>query len=105
MTSQTKRFIELSDILSLHFECAHCGAALLIPLSKEIFVKKLYACPHCGRQWIKRLEGGSIESTISDCVERLKALKEALSGGLYDGFCLTLEVKGEEEPPQDQLPQ
>ena len=106
MTSQTKRFIQLSDILGLHFECTHCDSTLLIPLSREIFIKKLYACPHCGNPWIKRLEGGSVESVISDCIERLKALREALTGGLYDSFSLTLEVKNEdEELPQDPLRQ
>lgn len=98
MTRQTKRFIELSDVLGLHFQCMRCGTALLIPLSKEIYVNNLSACPNCEKQWIKRLEGGNLEPLISECIERFKALNKALTGGLYDGFSLTLEVKSEEEP-------
>lgn len=30
MTSQTKKFIELSDLLGLHFRCNKCDASLFL---------------------------------------------------------------------------
>ena len=45
MTSQTKKFIELSDILTLQFECknATCKATLTLSVSQELRKQTLFA--------------------------------------------------------------
>ena len=63
MTSQTKHFIELGDIVGLRLECRnkHCDASLLIGLDKEAgnlssLLSKdndvLARCPACKRAWM-----------------------------------------------------
>lgn len=100
MTTQTKKFIEPSDILSLRLECAKCHATLLLPISGEIEVKRLYVCPNCERPWVRLPSGATAELAIADCVTHIKTLTGMLSGGQYNGFSLSLEIKEEIETSQ-----
>jgi transcription elongation factor Elf1 len=104
MTEQTKRFIELADVLSLRFTCKHCASELLISAEREIDSRedrgKLAQCPVCGRGWTV-IEGNSVESRIADFIAAFRSLRAALSskpGSFPAGFRLTLEVVAHKEP-------
>src|ERR1017187_8363995 len=100
MTTQTKKFIEPSDILGLRLECADCHATLLLPISKHVKIKQLYGCPHCQRPWVRLPDGATAEIAIADCMMHIKTLSGMLSDGRYNGFSLSLEIKEETEPSQ-----
>jgi|GEM_PF-2050081 len=57
MTSQTKRFIELSDIVGLQLECKKCGISLLAggaTLTSTLVDPNnvtLAHCPTCNYEW------------------------------------------------------
>lgn len=99
MTTQTKKFIEPSDILGLRLECADCHATLLLPISNDVKIKQLYVCPHCQRPWV-RLPGATAEIAIAECMAHIRTLSGMLSGGQYNGFTLSLEIKQDEPKPQ-----
>jgi len=101
MTSQTKYFIELSDIVSLCFKCGNekCGAILTLPLPLTRNVEEDHAlakCPVCKRSWAV-LDGGpggvnvSYEPLIKEFVDGINKV----SGARF-GFSLRMELK--EEP-------
>jgi uncharacterized paraquat-inducible protein A len=50
MTLQTKRFIELADILSLRFECKECGASVALPPDGDA-ARATASCPACYKPW------------------------------------------------------
>jgi len=92
MTSQTKVFVEPSDITALRFECTRCGATLSLALSYEIDVKKLRACPNCDKPWTMLREGNTIELAIKEVIDSVRKLTAALNGFPL-GCSLRLEVK------------
>jgi|SRR5271156_3298054 len=104
MTSQTKKFMELSDILSLRFECKHCGSELLISSLRDIDKKeeqgKLNDCPVCRREWA-RVNGSSSESVIAKFLTALNKLRSELDTFPF-GFSLTLELTNEKEATNDK---
>jgi hypothetical protein len=56
MTSQTKRFIEISDIVGVQFECKKCGVSVLIggsaiPTAVDTYSEMLFECPTCKHPW------------------------------------------------------
>ena len=91
MTIQTKHFIDLHSILSLRLRCNKCQIELLLPLSKEIWVKRLRACPNCDNAWTTN--GSSIEPAIEDAIASIKKLARLLNGDFPVGFSLTLEIE------------
>jgi hypothetical protein len=80
MANDTRRFIELPDILALRFERKECGSALSV--SPDEYLKPvegqrligdrlrpvLVECTFCGSQW------GSYEPAVTMFVEQLKKL-------------------------------
>lgn len=92
MTSQTQKFIESSDILTLKLECAGCGSTLAIPSSKDIKndVGKLGSCPICRRTWADS-RGYSYEPLIAHFMSVLNNLRDALAKS-ETGFNLTIEI-------------
>jgi hypothetical protein len=108
MTTQTKRFIELSDILALRFECKHCGCELLISslhdMSKREEQGKLNDCPVCRKPWAS-VNGSTCESAIAEVLSSLNKLRR-LIGTHQDafpaGFALTVEIKGKEQDKEEQ---
>lgn len=95
MTSQTKKFIEVSDILALRCECRHgkCRTSLTIPV-EDVSGREMRLCPTCKESWAQLLES-SYESLITEFVEKLRKLKEAEK---HLGCGLTLEIKDEQLP-------
>jgi hypothetical protein len=96
MTSQTKHFIELSDIVGLHCECKQgtCKTALSIPVS-DVEGRELRVCPRCKEPWAQFIES-SYEPIIVEFIQKLKRLKEARLG-----CTLTLEIKAEAMPESE----
>lgn len=90
MTIQTKHFIELSDIVSLRFDCKHCGASLSLSLDDRLY-RKIAECPSCQRYWTV-LNGASYEKLFSDVSASVKRLSDALVQTTL-GCSLLLEVK------------
>ena len=103
MTSQTQKFIELTDILSFRFECKNedCGATLSLPARKEIGpTHPLYKCPYCGSQWPmigqfsgpSRLGGEDFETLIRELMDVIHRI-----GIAPLGFRMTLEIADSEK--------
>lgn len=105
MTSQTKKFIELSDILAVKCECRNpeCKTTLILPI--ESGTGQVYSllnpnnevfdhCPNCGKAWAV-FGDSSFAREIQRALQQLNRLNE-----LQDklGCSLTLEVKEEAKP-------
>ena len=86
MTEQTKRFIELRDIIGLRFTCKQCGSALSVPREKIGVLPA--ACINCTAEW------GSFSS--DDLQSKIAALIDAMNviGRLSErkNFAFTLEL-------------
>jgi hypothetical protein len=102
VTSQTKKFIELSDIVALRFSCNHCGASLSLSLLKDVREDRLRQCPNCYQPWAQMPSGSSIELTIAKFVDDLKKLNDVLVSGYFSGFLMALELKEEPMPSASQ---
>jgi len=103
MTTQTKKFIELSDILALRFECKECHSELLISSLRDISKReqqgKLNTCPVCRKEWAS-VNGSTCELAIAEFLTELNKLRGLLGthqGAFPAGFSLTVEIKGKEE--------
>jgi len=102
MTIQTKRFIELSDILAVRLTCKHCGATLSFPIGDDKLKRDqssspfLSVCPSCHQIWAE-LGGSSYESVITRTTAALNRLREILHGNPPAplGFSLVLEITPE----------
>jgi hypothetical protein len=90
MTTQTKQYIELSDILALRFQCKTkgCGASLDLPINANT-ADSLKKCPKCRKGWTT-LENTSYEGEIDNFVNTALHLKGILSAL---GFDLSIEIK------------
>jgi len=101
MTSQTKKFIELTDMLSLRFECKHCNSELLISSLRDLELGTLNNCPVCGRPWAS-INGSTCEPTIAEFLTALNKLRVTV--GRHEnvfpaGFNLTIEIKDDKPTP------
>jgi hypothetical protein len=106
VTTQTKKLIELSDILALHFKCKHndCKAALTISALHDLRTGTLYSCPVCKESWAL-VNGSGCELTIKDFLCAFQKLQSTLSdksGAFPAGFALRLEVKEEPKSPETE---
>lgn len=50
MPSESRTFIQLSDILGVEFECPKCQARILYPIRKH-YEPLPESCPSCGQVW------------------------------------------------------
>jgi hypothetical protein len=104
MTSHTKRYIEIEDVLTLKLICKECGSSLEIPVTRDIGrsqdLFKLDVCPICKSSWPESAES-SIQPEISGLSTALKKLREKLKSP-HIGVMLTLEV-AEETPKEAKL--
>ena len=105
MTSETKRFIELSDIIGLRLKCSSCECSLLLDTQKEggpidnLMASNnatLSKCPTCGEGWTQfRERGEPWDSDIKDLLRKLRLLKRVEKNF---GCSLSLEIKEEKKP-------
>ena len=100
MTTQTKTFIELSDILTLKFTCDDCGCTLSIPVSRDLSKSeeknKLDTCPMCRLPWLSHGQNSYLPSGAG-FVTGLNTLQSTLSNKI--GFSLALELA---QPPEEE---
>jgi hypothetical protein len=101
MTSQTKHFVELSDIVGIQIECKHsdCGVSLLVHGESVASLADRHSttltkCPSCGGDWAgnqdKTPAQMGLDSEIKDflrMVERIRSLEDKL------GCQLRFEIK------------
>lgn len=86
MTSQTRTFIEFSDLVSLHLKCKQCGCSLLIDVGTDdgtlnTLVAKhdltLTKCPTCDKEWIPFNQStGAPTTEIKDFLRRMAILRK-----------------------------
>jgi hypothetical protein len=86
MTSQTRTFIEFSDLIALHLECKKCGCSLLVSVGSEegtlsALVDKyngaLAKCPTCSAEWIPFNQStGAFVSEIKDFLRKMAYLRK-----------------------------
>ena len=103
MTTQTRKFIELSDVLALHFECKDkdCKTTLTVSASQALKDGTLSNCPVCNQSWAV-VNGGGCELTIKEFLRAFQKLQRTLSGepeAFRAGFLLRLELKEEPKTP------
>jgi hypothetical protein len=100
MTSQTKTFIELVDIIGLQIECKNCGVSLLINQKNLASLtdqhnSSLRACPTCASSWTQ-LDTYTPPGTRAGFDSEIKAMVRAINQvkELQDklGCSLTLEI-------------
>lgn len=104
MTSQTKRFIELSDITGLRLECKKCKCSLQIDINSQNTVEQLLnpaneilsTCPACKGVWASLPDGRlAFDTEVKDFFRRLQQVREIES---KLGFSLSMEIKPEVKP-------
>lgn len=98
MTSQTKKFIEISDMVGLRFECKNpqCGVSLSLPMQQGVSrTDTLQRCPHCGKAWTM-FEDSDYAVQFKRLLDLLRAISEAPLGCRF-----SFEIKPElrELPP------
>ena len=103
MTSQTKHFIELSDIVGLRLQCRNekCDTSLLLGLDKEagnlssliaLDNNVLTMCPGCGSAWM----GDGLRMTFDSEIKKfLRLMGEVKRLEPKFGCSMTFEIKPE----------
>jgi len=101
MTSKTRCFIELADLLAWRFECKNCHASLELSLD-NLEKGTLNECPHCHRNWAliptTPLSSVNFEPHFTRFIEALNQLKGQFGDQSVLGFDLSLEIKQPESP-------
>jgi hypothetical protein len=104
MTTQTKVFIELSDIIGLRLQCKQCGCSLLLETAREDgTINNLMAaanvvltkCPTCANEWTQTSREKMGDSEAKEFFRALQTLKKIQ--GHY-GCTLSLELA---QPPEE----
>ena len=110
MTSQTKTFIELSDIIGLRLECKTCGVSVLInqkTLSSvtDQFNTALRGCPTCESSWTHTDVHGVVGGMRAGFDTEIKAMIRAIAKveELRDklGCNLTFEITEQAKQTKD----
>jgi hypothetical protein len=109
MTTQTKTFIELSDIIGLRLECKSCGCSLALGSTKgretvdsllSMGNKTLLNCPTCGAAWMQTLDPNRLADTaLKELVRKLSDFKKIEHN--Y-GCSVALEIKPEEDSEESK---
>lgn len=87
MTSQTKHFVELADVLSFRFECPNCHCSAIIPIDGFRAVPAV--CPNgCGKEWEQAYAHGVTEA-FSELVAAMRLIQRRTS---QVGLLFSLEI-------------
>jgi len=98
MSTQTKQFIQPSDILAVVFECNNCHAKVTLPVAKSTQFGALGTCPNCQTPWLHAGQNTcepvltKCTESIAETVDRLERWEEILKASNSKGFSLTLEI-------------
>jgi hypothetical protein len=96
MTIKTKHYIEISDVISLHFECLKCTSAFDIDIEK-MEPPMVYECPICRSDWavLRNPNTGAQIARVEpfkQLVKTLIELKGLLGKDSMVGFKMLLEL-------------
>jgi hypothetical protein len=98
MTSRTRTYIDLTDLLRLHFTCKQCQASVDVMIDA---VQKLpETCPNCERHWMVAQRGDmpgtdpGLRHAVNRLLNELAAVKRAMSSDrpTPPEFTLALEI-------------
>lgn len=94
MTSQTRHYIELSDILALRFECRNCKTSVTFSLGQNFDLKKVSDCPSCKNTWVSDGYETSIQHEIEAVIKSISRLSGILGpeGKFKTELCVLLEI-------------
>jgi hypothetical protein len=96
MTSQTKKFIEIPDIIAFRFECADCHTCATIPTDN--FQKMPRACVNCGAEWAIP-HSPSVQETFQHLGEAMRSAQRCAESRK---IVFSLELKEEPKPSVSQ---
>lgn len=100
MTSQSKTYIETTDIIGLRLQCKSCQCSLLIETQHEdgainnllsLNSNVLTKCPTCGAAWTESSVVNRFDSEVKVFFRALRDLRKAEP---RFGCSLSLEIKG-----------
>jgi hypothetical protein len=101
MTSRTRHYISLEDLLGLNFNCRDCHTSVDIALER---VNQLpQKCPNCGQAWMTPqrgdMNGSPIFGAIQQFIGQLNAMKSEAGNTTQPlNFSLTVEIEGPVSP-------
>jgi len=83
MTFDKECLIETSDIISVHYECVQCHAAVVIPIEKlngeKLASYSLSPCSHCQEPSTFQV-GASETAALANFIDSLKQIAGAMKG-------------------------
>lgn len=86
MTSQTKKFIEVSDILAFRFQCNQCSSMVVTPLKG--YSDMPGACSNCGHEFTN-LQNREVQQLFKNLITTLDRVQQAAK---LKGFSFSLEI-------------
>jgi hypothetical protein len=86
MTSQTKLYIETSDIVALRIECG-CGSAVSTPINGFLSIPQ--SCSNCGTPFIGYESPRTLQETFNEVVSSLQKVQRIAD---HRKFKFTLEI-------------
>jgi hypothetical protein len=105
MTSQTKQFIEISDIVGVEFRCKHCDVSVVVgqkalPTAVDTYSEMLHECPTCKRGWTVTKQNYPLQTGFDTQVKKfLRMLAEIAQLQEHLGCELRLEISAEDPKP------
>ena len=111
MTVQTKRFIDVTDILAIRFTCKGCGTTMVLPItdskltSDRLMGTFLNECPSCHDRWAYLMSpagGKNYAAAVTDTTAALNRLRTLLHGQDAPGLGFTLSMEVTPEITQNQ---
>jgi hypothetical protein len=99
MTSQTKHYIELGDIIGLCLTCRTCGCSVQIETeSDQGTINNLLAanntvlakCPTCGSSWTETSRNHTWDSEVKSLLRQMRDLRKIEASF---GCAISLQVK------------
>lgn len=88
MTTQTKQYIEISDMASVRYECKQCRTSVAAPIN-GFSTPPVQKCPNCRKGWTM-VENTSHDEEIENFITSAIHLKGVLKSL---GFSLSIEIK------------
>lgn len=73
MTSQTKKFVELSDIIGLRIECGHCGSTVITPVLS--FENTPQRCSNCGTPFVGLDSPRAVADSLGSLISAFKTVQ------------------------------
>jgi len=97
MTSETKHFVELSDVAALRLTCRHCQAELHVTLNELPQPGTLSVCPNCRRPWAtvshNPVSSHDYGKEMIEFMAMFLSIRKVTDKEFGMGFSLTLEIK------------